>query len=69
MIWATRFLLVGVPLYDTGYRGASIYELLVCSDTIRTMINERAPTAVPRQRLLNSVWSLCGGRLAQHLRW
>jgi type IV pilus assembly protein PilB len=36
---------------DTGYRGRKgIYELLVCSDTIRTMITERAPTIVLRQK-------------------
>ncbi len=36
---------------DTGYRGRKgIYELLVCSDTIRTMITERAPTVVLRQK-------------------
>ena len=36
---------------DTGYKGRKgIYELLVCSDTIRTMITERAPTVVMRQK-------------------
>jgi type IV pilus assembly protein PilB len=36
---------------DTGYRGRKgIYELLVVSDAIRTLINERAPTIVVRQR-------------------
>ena len=36
---------------DTGYRGRKgIYELLVCSDTIRSMITERAPTVVLRQK-------------------
>lgn len=36
---------------DTGYRGRKgIYELLVCTDTIRTMITERAPTVVLRQK-------------------
>lgn len=36
---------------DTGYKGRKgIYELLVCGDTIRTMITERAPTVVLRQK-------------------
>ena len=36
---------------DTGYKGRKgIYELLVCGDTIRTMITERAPTVVMRQK-------------------
>jgi type IV pilus assembly protein PilB len=36
---------------DTGYKGRKgIYELLVCNDTIRTMITERAPTVVLRQK-------------------
>jgi len=36
---------------DTGYKGRKgIYELLVVSDAIRTMINERAPTIVLRQK-------------------
>jgi type IV pilus assembly protein PilB len=36
---------------DTGYKGRKgIYELLVCNDTIRTMITERAPTVVVRQK-------------------
>ena len=36
---------------DTGYRGRKgIYELLVISDAIRTLINERAPTVVLRQK-------------------
>jgi type IV pilus assembly protein PilB len=36
---------------DTGYKGRKgIYELLVCSDTIRSMITERAPTIVLRQK-------------------
>ncbi|HNQ73477.1 MAG TPA: ATPase, T2SS/T4P/T4SS family [Verrucomicrobiota bacterium] len=36
---------------DTGYRGRKgIYELLVCGDTIRSMITERAPTVVLRQK-------------------
>ena len=36
---------------DTGYKGRKgIYELLVCSDTIRAMITERAPTIVLRQK-------------------
>ena len=36
---------------DTGYRGRKgIYELLVVNDPIRTLINERAPTVVVRQK-------------------
>jgi type IV pilus assembly protein PilB len=36
---------------DTGYRGRKgIYELLVVSEPIRNLINERAPTAVIRQK-------------------
>ena len=36
---------------DTGYKGRKgIYELLVCSDAIRSMITERAPTIVLRQK-------------------
>ena len=36
---------------DTGYKGRKgIYELLVVSDAIRNLINERAPTIVVRQR-------------------
>lgn len=36
---------------DTGYKGRKgIYELLVVSDAIRTLINERAPTVVLRQK-------------------
>jgi type IV pilus assembly protein PilB len=36
---------------DTGYKGRKgIYELLICGDTIRTMITERAPTVVLRQK-------------------
>ena len=36
---------------DTGYKGRKgIYELLVISDAIRTLINERAPTVVVRQK-------------------
>lgn len=36
---------------DTGYRGRKgIFELLVISDAIRTLINERAPTVVLRQK-------------------
>jgi type IV pilus assembly protein PilB len=36
---------------DTGYKGRKgIFELLVVSDAIRTLINERAPTVVLRQR-------------------
>ena len=36
---------------DTGYRGRKgIYELLVVSDPVRNLINERAPTVVMRQK-------------------
>jgi type IV pilus assembly protein PilB len=36
---------------DTGYKGRKgIYELLVVSDAIRSLINERAPTVVLRQK-------------------
>jgi len=36
---------------DTGYKGRKgIYELLVVSEPIRTLINERAPTVVVRQK-------------------
>src|ERR1022692_640724 len=36
---------------DTGYRGRKgIFELLVISDAIRALINERAPTVVMRQK-------------------
>jgi type IV pilus assembly protein PilB len=36
---------------DTGYKGRKgIYELLVVSEPIRTLINERAPTVVLRQK-------------------
>ena len=36
---------------DTGYKGRKgIFELLVVSDPIRTLINERAPTVVMRQK-------------------
>ena len=38
---------------DTGYRGRKgIFELLVANDTIRTLINERAPTVVLRQKAI-----------------
>jgi len=38
---------------DTGYRGRKgIFELLVINDTIRTLINERAPTVVLRQKAI-----------------
>ncbi|NJN06339.1 MAG: Flp pilus assembly complex ATPase component TadA, partial [Rhodobacteraceae bacterium] len=36
---------------DTGYKGRKgIYELLAVSDPVRALINERAPTAVIRQK-------------------
>jgi type IV pilus assembly protein PilB len=36
---------------DTGYKGRKgIFELLVVSDAIRSLINERAPTVVVRQK-------------------
>jgi type IV pilus assembly protein PilB len=38
---------------DSGYRGRKgIYELLVVTDPIRNMINERAPTVVMRQKAI-----------------
>ena len=38
---------------DTGYRGRKgIFELLVISEAIRTLINERAPTVVLRQKAI-----------------
>ena len=40
-----------VTCNDTGYKGRKgIYELLVVSDAIRTLINDRAPTVVMRQK-------------------
>ena len=36
---------------DTGYKGRSgIYELLEINDAVRTMINERVPSVIMRQR-------------------
>jgi type IV pilus assembly protein PilB len=36
---------------DTGYKGRKgIFELLVVTDPIMTLINERSPTAVVRQK-------------------
>ena len=36
---------------DTGYKGRKgIYELLIVTDPIRELINERAPTVVIRQK-------------------
>jgi len=38
---------------DTGYRGRrGIFELLIINDTIRALINERAPTVVLRQKAI-----------------
>ncbi|HTI73252.1 MAG TPA: ATPase, T2SS/T4P/T4SS family [Candidatus Limnocylindria bacterium] len=38
---------------DTGYRGRKgIYELIVISDPLRNLINERAPTLVVRQKAI-----------------
>jgi type IV pilus assembly protein PilB len=38
---------------DTGYRGRKgIFELLVINDSLRTLINERAPTVVVRQKAI-----------------
>jgi type IV pilus assembly protein PilB len=38
---------------DTGYKGRKgIYELLVVTDPIRNLINERAPTVVLRQKAI-----------------
>ena len=40
---------------DTGYRGRKgIFELLVITDAIRSLINERAPTVVMRQKAVES---------------
>ena len=39
--------------HDTGYRGRKgIFELLLINDAIRTLINERAPTVVMRQKAI-----------------
>ena len=36
---------------DTGYKGRKgIFELLIISEAVRTLINERAPTVVLRQK-------------------
>jgi type IV pilus assembly protein PilB len=36
---------------DTGYKGRKgIYELLMMNDTLRTMVNERSPAVVLRQK-------------------
>ncbi|HAV61217.1 MAG TPA: pilus assembly protein PilB, partial [Verrucomicrobiales bacterium] len=36
---------------DSGYRGRKgIYELLVINETLRSLINDRAPTVVLRQK-------------------
>ncbi len=36
---------------DTGYRGRrGIFELLVCTEAVRLLVNERAPTVVIRQK-------------------
>jgi type IV pilus assembly protein PilB len=36
---------------DTGYKGRKgIFELLIISDPVRALINERAPTVVVRQK-------------------
>ena len=38
---------------DTGYRGRKgIFELLIINDTLRSLINERAPTVVLRQKAI-----------------
>lgn len=38
---------------DTGYKGRKgIFELLIINDAIRTLINERAPTVVMRQKAI-----------------
>jgi type IV pilus assembly protein PilB len=38
---------------DTGYKGRKgIFELLIINDAIRTLINERAPTVVVRQKAI-----------------
>jgi len=39
--------------HDTGYRGRrGIFELLIIHDEIRTLINQRAPTVVLRQKAI-----------------
>jgi type IV pilus assembly protein PilB len=39
--------------HDTGYKGRKgIFELLVITEPIRTLINERAPTVVLRQKAI-----------------
>jgi len=44
----------GCPVcHDTGYKGRKgIYELLVVTDPVRNLINERAPTVVIRQKAI-----------------
>ena len=38
---------------DTGYKGRKgIFELMAINDTLRIMINERAPTVVLRQKAI-----------------
>ena len=38
---------------DTGYRGRKgIFELLIISEAVRALINERAPTVVLRQKAI-----------------
>jgi type II secretory ATPase GspE/PulE/Tfp pilus assembly ATPase PilB-like protein len=55
---------------DTGYKGRKgIYELLVVSDAIRTLINERAPTVVCARKPWNWDGHLARRRLAEYLRW
>jgi type IV pilus assembly protein PilB len=40
-----------MPDNDTGYKGRKgIFELLIVSEAIRALINERAPTVVLRQK-------------------
>jgi type IV pilus assembly protein PilB len=41
--------------HDSGYKGRKgIYELLAVTDVIRTLINDRAPTLVVRQKAVES---------------
>jgi len=45
---------------DTGYKGRKgIFELLIISEAIRVLINERAPTVVLRQRRSSWAWCRC----------
>jgi type IV pilus assembly protein PilB len=40
---------------DTGYKGRKgIFELLIVSDAVRVLINEKAPTVVVRQKAVET---------------